>query len=135
MNTYQIFKLLALRQKLRKRYKWTRKELEQYQGKALRDLRKFAYSNSPFYKKFHDGFMDRPLEELPILSKTELMKHWDELVTNRSVKLADVQDFLKHLRRNELFRNKYYVSSTAGSTGLRGVLIYDLEEWMTVLAS
>lgn len=135
MNIYQILELLSMRRKFHKRDKWTRKELEQHRNKALSELRGYAYSNSPFYQKFHKGLFDAPLQELPVLTKSELMKHWDELVTDRSVKLAEVQNFMANLREPKMFRNRYYVVSTGGSSGLKGIFIYYQEEWMQVLLS
>lgn len=135
MNIYQILKLLSMRRKFHKRDKWTRKELEQHRNKALSDLRAYAYSNSPFYQEFHKGLMDSPLQELPVLTKAELMKHWDEIVTDRHVKLADVQNFMANLREPKMFKNRYYVVSTGGSSCLKGIFIYNQEEWMQVLLS
>lgn len=135
MNIYQIFRLLILRRKLRKHEDWTRANLEQHINKALKELRIYAYSQSPFYKKFHEGLMNRPLRELPVLTKVELMKNWDDIITDRSVKLVDVQNFLKKLQGDRLFKNRYYVNSTAGSSGLKGIFIYNLEEWLTIMSS
>lgn len=135
MNIFQTLKLLTLRNMFHKRDKWTRKKLEQHRNKALRELRGYACANSPYYQKVHHGLFDSPLQELPVLTKSELMKHWDELVTDRSVKLADVQNFMVNLQEPKMFRNKYYVASTGGSSGLKGIFIYNQEEWMQVLLS
>jgi hypothetical protein len=39
-------------------------------------VRAYAYAQSPFYQKFHQGLMDRPLSELPVLTKAMLMEHF-----------------------------------------------------------
>ncbi len=138
MNIFQLIKLLLLRREVHKRNKWTRRELEEHQNKALNELRQYAYENSPFYKEFHKGLMNNPLNELPILTKTLLMENWDIIVTDRHVKLDDVKTFLDGLKEEDigkLFQNKYYTVSTAGSTGLKGIFVYNEEEWLTVLAS
>ena len=135
MNIYQTLKLLALSKKFQSRNKWTHEELEQHRNKALDELRKYAYANSSFYQKFHNGLFDAPLQELPVLTKAELMKHWDEIVTDKSVRLADIQNFMLNLKEIKMFKNKYYVVSTGGSSGLKGIFIYNPEEWMQVLLS
>lgn len=138
MNLLQLIKLLLLRRKIHNRTKWSRKDLEKHQNKSLSDLRQYAYKYSPFYKEFHKGLMDKPLNELPILTKSILMENWDELVTDRNIKLKDVKTFLDDLKEEDvgkLFENKYYTISTAGSTGLKGIFVYNDEEWLTVLAS
>lgn len=87
MNIFQLIKLLLLRREVHNRNKWTRIELEGHQNKALKDLRQYAYEYSPFYKEFHKGLIDKPLNELPILTKTLLMKNWDNLVTDSRLNL------------------------------------------------
>src|SRR3990172_13386202 len=104
MTIYQIIKLLALRHKLSRRDTWTREELKKHQERALRDLREYAYAYSPFYQEFHRGLFDAPLQALPTLTKRKLMENWDNRVTDRSVKLADVQSFLSNVKDVRLFR-------------------------------
>ena len=63
---------------------------------------------------------NRPLEDLPILTKSTLMENFDELVTDRSIRLADVDAHLKHDDGDRMFQGRYVALSTSGSTGLRG---------------
>ena len=49
---------------------------------------------SRFYRRFHAGRTDRPLQELPVLTKAMVMEHFDQLVTDLTVKLADVEAHL-----------------------------------------
>ena len=127
--------MLWLRRQLRQRDRWTRRQLETHQARTLRLLREHAYANSPFYRRFHKGLEDRPLDELPVLSKALLMEHFDELVTDPMVRLADVEGHVSALRGNERFLGRYYVASTSGSTGRRGLFLWDFAEWTTILAS
>ena len=87
LSTQIILKVLALRHRLRQRDRWTRRQLEGHQGRALHRLREHAYARSPFYRRFHKGFTDRPLNELPVLTKEMVMEHFDELVTNPPVRM------------------------------------------------
>jgi len=63
------------------------------------------------------------------------MEHFDELVTGPSLCLADVEAHLATLRENERFHGRYWVASTSGSTGRRGLFLWNFAEWTTVLAS
>lgn len=135
MNTRIILKVLWMRRQLRRRDRWTCEQLEAHQTRSLRLLREYAYARSPFYQQFHKGLEDRPLNELPTLTKATLMEHFDELVTDPMVRLADVEDHLASLRGNERFLGRYYVAATSGSTGRRGLFLWDLDEWVSVLAS
>jgi phenylacetate-coenzyme A ligase PaaK-like adenylate-forming protein len=77
----------------------------------------------------------RPLAELPVLTKNQLMESFDELVTDPAVHLADVRRFLADLDGYRLFQNRYWVARTSGSTGNPGIFLWDRAEWTTVIAS
>jgi phenylacetate-CoA ligase len=130
MSTQIILKVLALRHRLRQRDRWTRRQLEEYHGRALYHLREHACANSPFYRQFHRGLADHPLGELPVLTKEMIMERFDELVTDPTVRLADVEAHLATLSGgDELFDGRYRVASTSGSTGRRGLFLWDPGEW------
>jgi phenylacetate-CoA ligase len=136
MSTQIILKVLALRHRLRQRDRWTRGQLEEHQGRALHRLREHAYAHSPFYGRFHRGFTDRPLGELPVLTKEMVMEHFNEFVTDPTVRLADVEAHLAILSGgDELLGGRYRVASTSGSTGRRGLFLLEADEWATVLTS
>jgi putative adenylate-forming enzyme len=103
--------------------RWTRQQLEDYQAHALQACREYAYTHSPFYQRFHRGITDRPLQELPVLTKAILMEHFDELVTDRTIRLEDVRQYLADPDRQERFLNRYRVMATSGSTGQPGVFL------------
>jgi len=135
MDVPLLTRLLWLRHRLHARDAWSPAQLRLHQESALSELRRFAYARSPFYSRFHRGKLDRPLQELPVLSKAELMASFDELVTDRSVRLSEVQRHVAETDGTRRFRDHYWVALTSGSTGLRGVFLSDQAEWATVLAS
>lgn len=114
--------------------RWTRRELERNQLRRLTALRRFALERSPFYQRLHRGLEDEPLERLPILTKAVMMEHFDELVTDPAVRLRDVETFLRGSPDGRLYLGTYVVLSTSGSTGERGIFLFDRDEWLTVLA-
>jgi putative adenylate-forming enzyme len=124
-----------MRGRLRAREHWTRAALDADQASDLAILRAFAYERSPFYRRFHAGLFDRPLAELPVLTKGLLMEHFDELVTDRAVQLVDVEAHLASMTGDGRFRDRYRVVSTSGTTGVRGIFLSDPVEWATVIAS
>lgn len=135
MSTQIILRVLALRHRLRQRDRWTRQRLEAHQARELLRLREHAYARSPFYQRFYKASA-RPLQELPILTKETVVEHFDELVTDPTVRLSDVEAHLATLSGgDELFNGRYRVASTSGSTGRRGLFLWDPDEWATVLAS
>jgi phenylacetate-CoA ligase len=128
------FRVFWKRRALERRCRWTRPELERHQTQRLSELRRFALERSPFYRRFHRGLENRPLSDLPILTKATLMENFDDLVTDRSLRLADAEAFLAQNQGSDLFRGRYIVLSTSGSTGRRGVFLFSTAEWITALA-
>ncbi|WP_156875672.1 phenylacetate--CoA ligase family protein [Ornithinimicrobium pekingense] len=128
-------KVLRARRRLRARETWTAARLATFQRHQVTALRAFARTASPFYTDFHNGLDDAPLSGLPVLTKATLMEHFDDIVTDRDLHLADLQNFLDGMRPGELHRGRYYVATTGGTTGRPGVFAWDTHEWAGVLAS
>ena len=128
-------RVLARRRVLDRSSQWTRAQLSEHQRAHVSAIRAYAAANSPFYAHFHRGFENRPLSELPILTKSTLMENFDAAVTDRRLRLTDVEAFLRQPSDDRLFLGKYLVLATSGSTGLRGVFLFDETEWIDCLAS
>ncbi len=120
--------------RLERAMRCTRAQLEARQLRAIALLRAFAIDRSPFYSRFHRGLEQRPLTELPILCKAEMMEHFDELVTDRAVRLADVEAH-RAADPNSLFHGRYVVLSTSGTSGFRGIFLFSRMEWVDLLAA
>lgn len=115
--------------------RWSRQQLEHYQARALQMCREHAYAHSPFYQQFHRGLTDRPLQELPVLTKSMLLEHFDELVTDRTLRFEQAQQFMADPDRTEHLFERYRVMLTSGSSGLPGIFLYNQTEWGAVMAS
>jgi putative adenylate-forming enzyme len=135
MNLGLVARVVRERRALRSHERWSRTTIDQHQATALDGLRRFAIERSSFYRRFHAGMASRPLNELPVLTKAELMASFDEVVTVPDVRLADVRAFLDALDGYRLFRDRYWVARTSGSTGMPGIFLWNKAEWTTVIAS
>ena len=134
MSMSLVAQVLWLRRSLRRRERWSQTQLRAHQQGALADLRAFARARSPFYEQFHRGLEGAPLSELPVLTKALLMDNFDQLSTDRALRLADVQTYLQ-ADGDELFRGRYWVSATSGSSGRRSIIPNDRDEWAMIIAS
>lgn len=135
MNIGIMLRLLHMLEQLRQHERWTRQQLEVHQARALQDLRQYAYERSPFYQKFHKGLTGSPLHELPVLTKGVLMEHFDELVTDRSLRLEEIRAFAAQGEAGRRYKDRYWVNATSGSSGHPGFFLFDGGEWLHVLAS
>ncbi len=135
MDLQLLVGVLRRRRQLTRRERWSRDRLQAHQDRELRALRAHSYATSPFYRHFHQGMFQAPLAELPVLTKATLMEHFDELVTDRGIRLAQVRSFLAQMRGAERLSGRFYVAATAGTTGQPGIFLWDHDEWTGVLAS
>jgi putative adenylate-forming enzyme len=135
MDTRLIANILRLRRTLRQREPWTRERLLEHQRRDLATLRAFAAEHSRFYRQFHRGQSAAPLAELPVLTKATMMDHFDEIVTDPTLHLAELQAYLERPTGDEPFAGRYWVSATSGSSGRKAVIPNDRHEWATTIAS
>lgn len=135
MNLQSIFQLLRVLEQLRKHERWSRSQLEGFQEESLRRMREYAYAYSPFYQKFHQGLFEKPLNELPVLTKAMLMEHYDEFVTDRAIHLDELRAHAMSDKAGARFLNRYWVTATSGSSGHPGFFLFNQAEWLYVLAS
>lgn len=98
------------------------------QEQRFRELLRFVLQHSAYYRDQYRGIDPdrcRPTD-LPTLSKRALMVHFDQLVTDPAVKLAEVQRFLEDSRHpGRYYLGKYGVWHTSGSEGQPAVLVQD----------
>jgi len=127
--------LVAELGRFRSRERWSRDRLLLHQARAQRSLRSLASARSPFYRRFHRGLADRPLRELPVLTKATMMENFDDLVTDREIRVRDVERHLATLSGDGRYLGRYRVNATSGSIGRQGLFLFDRSAWVTVLAS
>lgn len=86
-----------------------------------------AKQNSPYYKNLYKNIGDKfVLSDLPPTNKKELMTHFDDWITDRSIKLSDIIEFMKDLDNiGRKFKGDYLVLTTSGSTGNPLVMLCD----------
>jgi phenylacetate-CoA ligase len=134
MNIPMIWGLSSTLDQFREHDDWTRQQLETHQQQTLMQLREHAYRNSPFYQRFHQGLYDKPLHELPVLTKQLLMEHFDDVVTDRNIQLSNIRK-----RRvdtmDALFLEQYRVIASLGSTGCPSIHVFKKQEWEVLQTS
>ena len=135
-----LARLLVTREKVRRRDRWSRPQLQAYQQSALRRLLRHAASASAYYREVLSRGEDTPLTDVPVLTKSTLMDQWDRVCTVRDVRLVDVERRLQQLEQTAgdpgpAWRGRWWLAATGGTTGRRAVFAWDRREWTQVLAS
>ncbi len=81
-----------LEAELLERDRWSRDDLLAYQEERVRALITHAVSKSPYYREaLGADAAERPLAELPTLSKATLMAEFDRVITDPRLRLADLR--------------------------------------------
>ena len=106
------------------------------QQARLAELVEFARSSSPYYRRLYRDVPDEvtDLGQLPRAGKRELMANFDDWVTDPHITLAKLRsELLADVSRlGTLYRGKYLVVTTSGTTGEPAVLVHDRLSWVVV---
>lgn len=129
---------LLIHRELQRHERWSREELARYQERRLAALVRHAISNSRFYRRHYkglrsDGAID--ITSLPLTNKKLLMDNFDDVVIDRRLKLDELQDHVRGLKEDAYYLGKYRAVATSGTSGLRGIFVFDRREWCTILAN
>jgi phenylacetate-CoA ligase len=98
------------------------------QQERLRSIVAYTRVNSPY---FADRYRDAPHEvsdvtQLPVVTKAEMMRNFDQWVTDSSVHRDDVEDFNSDPTRIGCdYLDRYVACTTSGSTGTPAILLHD----------
>ena len=126
-----------LARELSERERWSRERLRRYQQERLEAVVRHAVAHSPFYRgRLADVIGDGPvrLERLPMLDKAQMMERFDDLVTDRRLRRDELLAWVEGLDRDELFLGRYRVMTTSGSSGRKGLFVYDTPGWRAIIA-
>jgi phenylacetate-CoA ligase len=118
---------------LLERERWPQERLDQFRRERLHELTRHAREHSPFWRERIPAGAVR-LEDIEPLSKGELMESFDELVTDRRLRLDNLLEHLDRIEGDELHLGEYRVMTSSGSSGGKAVFVYDRAGWSGCLA-
>jgi phenylacetate-coenzyme A ligase PaaK-like adenylate-forming protein len=100
------------------------------QSQRLAELLRAVGRRSAFYAEVLQGRDPAhvPLQELPVVTKREMMLRFDEWVTDPRLALPQLRAFIADRRRiGEPYLDRYLVWESSGSTGEPGIFIQDAQ--------
>lgn len=124
MNKTGLIKALSLTKKADRMSPDQRNTL---QKQRLDELIAYAKKNSPYFSELYKNIAENtPLSELPVTNKKMLMENFDRWLTDSSITLKKVNDFMSDLSNvGTKLDGKYLVYTTSGSTGNPCIMLYD----------
>jgi putative adenylate-forming enzyme len=115
------------------RERWPRERLERFQQQRLNELAAHARERSPFWReRLPAGPVT--LSKLPVLTKAELMDRFDEAVTDRRLQRDELLEHAVAADRDELWLDEFRAMVTSGSSGSKGLFVYDRPAWVALVA-
>lgn len=119
----------------RRNFRMSREQLKAAQLKKFRRLVSFAQRHSPFYQTIIDDLKIDPAScvptDFPVLTKNDVIKHFDKLVTDRRITRDRIADFLaQSTDPSELFEGRFHVLHTSGTSGTVGYFVFSHEAWI-----
>ena len=138
MNT---LKLLWELSQLKRNTQKPPEAVREMQEQKLRRLLAHAWERSLWHRKRFEAagitaetLQTAPLSAFPTMDKTQLLAHFDELVTVPGLTQEAIRAFdAAGTADRTPFLGKYHVVHSSGSTGEPGYFVYDEDAWETML--
>jgi phenylacetate-CoA ligase len=129
-----VAELIQMMPQQLERITWSGERLRTERQERLRALVRVAKERSPWHRKrlAHldpERLREEDLEQIPAMTKDDLMEHWDDIVTERRLSLDLVESHLSSLTTDAYLLDRYHVVASGGSSGRRGVSVYDWDAW------
>ncbi|HET8951568.1 MAG TPA: hypothetical protein VFN44_13705, partial [Solirubrobacteraceae bacterium] len=126
-----VARMLKLAARAAERERWPREQLVRFQQERLNALVAHARARSPYYRERIGG---GPVElaALPVLDKTTLMERFDVIVTDPRLRRDELLTYLDGLQHDDLYLGRYRAMTTSGSSGRKGLYVYDRPGWAAI---
>src|SRR5262245_59942222 len=111
------------------RLRWSASQLRAERISRLRKMVSFAKANSPWHRMRLaeievDQLDEESLRELPVMTKDDLMTHFNEIVTDRRIMIDRLNEHVSELTTDAYFLDEYHAVASGGSSGVRGVFVW-----------
>jgi len=125
---------MALAPRLIERFDWPTERLAAHRQAQLRELLRVAVGRSPWHRRRLSHvdpatFTEAELDQVPVMTKDDLMGHFDGIVTDPRLRLDVVESHLEALAGDAYLLDRYHVVASAGSSGRRGVFVFGWQAW------
>jgi len=119
-----------------RRLRWDAARLAAERERRLRELLVFAADRSPFWRERlagHDlaNFTESDLPSLPVLTKAEMMKEFDRVVTDPRLTLARVRRHVEELTGDGYLDDEFRAIVTSGYTENPSYHVYGWDSFVT----
>ncbi|PWT76598.1 MAG: AMP-dependent synthetase [Proteobacteria bacterium] len=116
------------------RLSWTAERLKVERNERLRQLVRFAKEHSVWHRTRlknvdSDRITEDSIRDIPPMTKRDLMENFDAIATDPRVTLDICEAHLATLKSDAYLMDRYHVNASGGSSGRRGLAVFDWEAW------
>lgn len=140
LRQQHMARMMELMPGLRSALTWPHEQLRAARAAALRSLIAHAQAHSPWHRRRLAGIdatrLDAAgMQALPVMTKDDLMQHFDEIVTDSRLTRDVAEAHLERLTTDAYLLDAYHVCASGGSSGRRGVFVFDMDGWAIAFLS
>lgn len=111
-------------------------QLKAERERLLRGLIRFVKLKSPWHSRRlarvdTERLREEDLANLPVMTKSDLMANYDDILTDRRLSLDLIERHLDALTDDAYLLDEYHAAASGGSSGQRGVYVYSWDGWLT----
>lgn len=130
----QFLELITMLHALKPNWRGGAADVQKIQEQRLRALLAHAKRNSPYHArrlaKLDVARCD--LADVPVMTKTDMMANFDDVVTDRRLKKADLERFIAEpTNLGKYYLGEYGISHTSGSQGQPALIVQDKRALLT----
>jgi phenylacetate-CoA ligase len=115
------------------RDRWPVERRQALQRERLIELVRYAAARSPYWREAAAGYDPAVgASSLPELDKATMMERFDDVVTDRRAHRDELLEHVERLRGDELYLGRYRALTTSGSSGRKGLFLYDDPGWTAI---
>jgi phenylacetate-CoA ligase len=102
-------------------------ELERFQRQRLERLLRYARKRSPFLAEYYKDVPEEnvKIEDIPPITKRQIMENFDDYCTDRSVRKAELGRFVRDPGNVGKKYRGYIAFHTSGTSGEAALIVYD----------
>jgi phenylacetate-CoA ligase len=142
MNTRKLAEIIAAKRldsALAAHERWTPEQVAEHQRDRVDAIVRHAAARSSFYAERYRGLVPTSghveLQSLPALDKATLMEHFDDIVTDSRLRRDELLAHVESADQDALYLGEFRAMATSGSSGLKGLFVYDRAGWSAGMAS
>jgi phenylacetate-CoA ligase len=117
--------------------RWPRERLLEHQRDRLDAIVRHAAASSRFHAERYRGLVPQSghveLQALPAIDKQTFVDRFDDVVTDPSLRSAELLAHVEGADADVLYRDRYRVIATSGSSGRKALFVYDREAWAMLM--